>query len=101
MLQPETCGIVFTKDWIDDVSQRTQETASETRTFRAPKGPGGEQQVTQQLFEFFQHLNEGRVRVLGARDFAYQGRELEREVWLLDTTQALSIAYMRAARIRY
>ena len=38
------------------------------------------------MADFFENFNAGKVRVLGVRDFDYRGT-LEREVWLLDTTQ--------------
>ena len=39
------------------------------------------------LAEFFDHVRNGEVRVLGVSDFPYKDGTAEREVWLLDTTQ--------------
>lgn len=80
---PIDCGgILLTEQWAQD--QQAQRLAQrivadeEKRSFRGQRMP--------LLAEFFEHFRTGQVQVLEVRDFNYHDT-LEREVWLLDTTQ--------------
>ena len=77
--------MLLTEEWLQSISRRvTASTTEETRSFRGANMP--------LLLRFFQSLEQGHMKVLGVRDFAYNDKRaghktLEREVWLLDTTQ--------------
>ena len=80
------CGgdLLLTETWLEEVAKNVVENNAADRSFKKANMP--------RLLEFFQHLEQGLVKVLGVRDFPYNDKRagcqtLEREVWLLDTTQ--------------
>ena len=53
------------------------------------EGPAHQNLPMPRLLHFFQHLEQGQIKVLGVRDFEYsRDKCLEREVWLRDDALA-------------
>ena len=76
-------NVIFTNNWNATIPNATEHNDAVTRNFRGLEG-------VSRLYEFFEHVEEGKYEVLGARDFAYRDNTLESEIWLVDKTQIIA-----------